>query len=63
MFSVYVCMCVYACTCMCAYVYVCMCVGDYIQGPVLLLKVDVEWFETQAGLGLNTWFVSECMRA
>ena len=30
-------------------------VGDYISGDVLLLKVDVEWLEKQAGLGLNRW--------
>ena len=29
-------------------------VGDYLRGPVLLLKVDVEWFEAQAGLG-DSW--------
>ena len=33
-------------------------VGEYLTGGVHVLKVDVEWFEVQAGLGLNAWLPS-----
>jgi len=32
--------------------------GGYLRGDVLLLKVDVGWFELQAGLGLGDWLKS-----
>jgi FkbM family methyltransferase len=37
-------------------------IGDYLVAPLLLLKVDVEWHEVEAALGLGMWMKSNGWR-